>query len=135
MERRYRLKKSGAFTFVFKRGKSCSNRDLVMLYARGKSKGIKVGFSISKKVGNAVIRNLVKRRLRECFRPHLGDVKNGMYIIVARPSAATATFQDLSRQTKDLLRKQHAFLEGESVPDIAGPSSEQQTETKGNRAP
>lgn len=57
-----------------------------MLLAKGK--GLQVGFSVSKKVGNAVTRNKVKRRLRECFRPHLGDVKNGLYVIVARPSAA-----------------------------------------------
>ncbi len=126
LEKRYRLKKNGAFTFVYKRGKSASARDLVMLYARGKSRGIKVGFSVSKKVGNAVTRNLVKRRLRECFRPHLGDVKNGMYIIVARPSAAKATFQSLYKQTMDLLGKQHVLREGDIRCD-------QGTE-KGNRA-
>ncbi len=109
MEKNYRLKKNGAFQYVYRRGKSSSTRDLVMLYAKGN--GLKVGFSVSKKVGNAVARNLVKRRLRECFRPHLRDVKNGLYVIVARPSAATANFQSLSRQVHDLLTRQHAFKE------------------------
>jgi len=81
-----------------------------MLYARGR--GLQVGFSVSKKVGNAVTRNLVKRRLRECFRPYLGDVKNGLYVIVARPSAAQATFQSLQRDVRYLLRKQGALAEG-----------------------
>ena len=53
MEKRYRLKKNGAFTYVYRRGKNASSRDLVMLYAKGK--GIKVGFSVSKKVGNAAV--------------------------------------------------------------------------------
>ena len=110
MEKNYRLKKNGAFQYVYRRGKSSSTRDLVMLYAKGN--GLKVGFSVSKKVGNAVARNLVKRRLRECFRPHLRDAKNGLYVIVARPSAATANFQSLSRQVHDLLTRQHAFKEG-----------------------
>ena len=109
MEKRFRLKKNGAFTYVYRRGKNASSRDLVMLYAKGK--GIKVGFSVSKKVGNAVTRNLVKRRLRECFRPLLGDVKTGLYVVVARPSAAQATFQSLFKQVHDLLRKQHAYQE------------------------
>lgn len=124
MEKRYRLKKNGAFTYVYRRGKNASSRDLVMLYAKGK--GIKVGFSVSKKVGNAVTRNLVKRRLRECFRPHLGDVKTGLYVVVARPSAAQATFQSLFKQVRDLLKRQHAFQEDSRQ---SAPVSE-----KGNRA-
>ena len=114
MERRYRLQKNKAFQYVYHRGRSVACRDLVMLVAKGK--GLKVGFSVSKKVGNAVVRNKVKRRLRECFRPHLGDVKTGLYVIVARPSAATATFQSLAKDVRYLLRKHNAFQEGNRAP-------------------
>ena len=93
MERRYRLQKNRAFQYVYRRGHSVAGRDLVMLLAPGRQ--LKVGFSVSKKVGKAFVRNKVKRRLRECIRPHPGDVKNGLYVIVARPSAAEATFQSL----------------------------------------
>ena len=109
MERRYRLQKNKAFQYVYHRGKSVACRDLVMLFAKGR--GLQVGFSVSKKVGNAVTRNLVKRRLRECFRPYLGDVKSGLYVVVARPSAAEATFQSLQKDVRYLLRKQAAFKE------------------------
>lgn len=107
MERRYRLQKNRAFQYVYRRGHSVACRDLVMLLAPAKQ--LKVGFSVSKKVGKAFVRNKVKRRLRECIRPHLGDVKNGLYVIVARPSAAEATFQSLQRDVAYLLRKQDAF--------------------------
>jgi len=110
MERRYRLQKNKAFQYVYHRGKSVACRDLVMLHAKGK--GLKVGFSVSKKVGNAVTRNKVKRRLRECFRPYLGDVKTGLYVVVARPSAAQATFQSLQRDMRYLLKKHGAIQEG-----------------------
>ena len=109
MEKQYRLQKNRAFQYVYRRGHSVACRDLVMLAARGRE--LKVGFSVSKKVGNAVTRNRVKRRLRECFRPYLGDVKPGLYIIVARPSAAEATFQSLKRDVRYLLKKQNALKE------------------------
>ena len=108
MERRYRLKKNRAFQYVYRRGHSVACRNLVMLLAPGRE--LKVGFSVSKKTGNAVTRNKIKRRLRECFRPYLGDVKTGLYVIVARPSAAEAAFEDLRRDVRYLLKKQDALL-------------------------
>ena len=107
MERQYRLKKNRAFQYVYRRGHSAACRNLVLLAAPGRE--LKVGFSVSKKVGNAVIRNKVKRRLRECFRPYLGDVKTGLYVIVARPSAAEAAFEDLTRDVHYLLIKHDAL--------------------------
>ena len=104
MERRYRLQKNRAFQYVYRKGHSAACRDLVLLTAPGRE--LKVGFSVSKKVGNAVTRNKVKRRLRECFRPHLGDVKTGLYVIVARPSAAEAAFDTLRKDVRYLLKKQ-----------------------------
>ena len=108
MERCYRLQKNRAFQYVYRKGHSVACRNLVLLHAPGRE--LKVGFSVSKKVGNAVTRNKVKRRLRECFRPHLGDVKNGLYVIVARPAAAEATFETLRKDVLYLLKKQQAFL-------------------------
>ena len=110
MEKQVRLQKNRAFQYVYRKGHSVACHDLVMLYAKGKE--LKVGFSVSRKVGNAVIRNKTKRRLRECFRPYLGDVKTGLYVIVARPSAAEATFQSLQRDIRYLLKKQAALKEG-----------------------
>jgi ribonuclease P protein component len=107
MERRYRLKKNRAFQYVYRKGHSVACRNLVMLLAPGRE--LKIGFSVSKKTGNAVPRNRIKRRLRECFRPYLGDVKTGLYVIVARPSAAEAAFDDLKRDVRYLLKKQDAL--------------------------
>ena len=113
MERRYRLQKNKAFQYVYHRGRSAACRDLVMLVAKGR--GMKVGFSVSKKVGNAVTRNKVKRRLRECFRPYLGDVKSGLYVVVARPSAATASFSSLQKDVRYLLKKHGVEWNGMAV--------------------
>ena len=114
MERRYRLQKNRAFQYVYRKGHSVACRDLVLLFA--KSRELRVGFSVSKKVGKAVVRNRVKRRLRECFRPLLGDVKTGLYVVVARPTAAGAAFGDLQKDLRYLLKKQDA-LKPESSPE------------------
>ena len=106
MERRYRLQKNKAFQYVYHRGRSAACRDLVMLVAKGR--GMKVGFSVSKKV---------KRRLRECFRPYLGDVKSGLYVVVARPSAATASFSSLQKDVRYLLKKHGALPTQPKSPD------------------
>ena len=107
MERCYRLQKNRAFQYVYRKGHSCACRNLVLLLAPGREK--KVGFSVSKKVGNAVTRNKVRRRLRECFRPLMGDVKTGLYVVVARPAAAEAAFDALEKDVRYLLKKQSAF--------------------------
>ena len=114
MERCYRLQKNRAFQYVYRKGHSVACRNLVMLAAPGRE--LKVGFSVSKKVGKAVIRNKVKRqrRLRECFRPYLGDVKTGLYVIVARPAAAEAAFGTLQKDVRYLLKKHGALKNPEA---------------------
>ena len=68
MERRYRLKKNRAFQYVYRRGHSVACRNLVMLLAP--SRELKIGFSVSKKTGNAVTRNRIKRRLQNALLKH-----------------------------------------------------------------
>jgi len=119
MERRFRLQKNRAFQYVYRKGHSVACRDLVMLTAPGRE--LKVGFSVSKKVGKAVVRNKVKRRLRECFRPWLGDVKTGLYVIVARPSAAQADFRSLKQDVRYLLKKADAVKSAEGPEGSSAP--------------
>jgi len=78
-----------------------------LLYVRSKEK--RVGFSVNKKVGVAVVRNRTKRRLRECVRPLLPEMKSGLYVFVARPSAAECSFQELNSRVRYLLRKVEAL--------------------------
>jgi ribonuclease P protein component len=92
-KKRGRLSRSGDFDRVYRDGRSHSNRFLV-LYAFPRSEqeapdGVRLGISVSRKVGNAVERNAVKRALREAFwKLDEGSAVAHDFVIVARPDAA-----------------------------------------------
>ena len=103
MQRQHRLGQNRQFTYVYRRGQRVSCRDLTLLYVRSNQK--RIGFSVSKKVGVAVVRNRTKRRLRECVRPLLPQMRNGLYVFVARPNIAERPFADVQKQVQSLLRR------------------------------
>ena len=107
MQKQNRLGPNRQFNYVYRRGKKASCKELSLLYVRSNQK--RIGFSVSKKVGVAVVRNRTKRRLRECVRPLLPEMRSGLYVVVARPSAAECSFQVLDARVKQLLRKVDAL--------------------------
>ena len=90
VQRQNRLGQNRQFNYVYRRGKKTSCRELSLLFVKNNQK--RVGFSVSKKVGVAVVRNRTKRRLRECVRPLLSGMRSGLYVFVARPAAAECTY-------------------------------------------
>ena len=76
--RRYRLGRNKNYRFVYRRGKSTPSRYLVLIHLKGRE--LKIGFSVSGKVGNAVTRNRVRRYLREDVRRLRAQMKCGRYL-------------------------------------------------------
>lgn len=110
MKRCYSLKKNKEFQRVYRSGKSCGARSVVLIYRRAGHGSVRVGFSVSKKVGNAVMRNKVKRRMREAFRLMIPQVKKGYnYVFVARESAAGESYHSLEKSMAYLLKKSGQF--------------------------
>ena len=68
MEKKYRLRKNLEFKKVYSSRNNYWNRNLILYKRKNNSENTRIGFSISKKVGNAVIRNKIKRRMKEICR-------------------------------------------------------------------
>ena len=107
MEKQYRLMKNGQFRYVYKKGKGGACREMSVGFVKGPK--LLVGFSVSKKIGNAVTRNKVRRRLREAFRAELPLLRRGLYVVTAREAATEADFARLSQSLRYLLRKQGLY--------------------------
>lgn len=105
MQRKYRLTHRRAFNYVYKHGKSVSNSNMTLVYTTTKF-GKKFGFSISRKVGKAVVRNKIKRRLKSGLLPMINSIDSGYnYIFVVKPSSAQLTYDELIASATALLEK------------------------------
>lgn len=76
---------------------------MVLLHVPGKR--LLVGYSVSKKLGGAVVRNHIKRLLRECVRPNLAQMKSGCYVLIARQGAVGASLTSLRASFESAMRK------------------------------
>ena len=90
------LKKNHQFQFVYKYGKSYANKYLVMYIKENGTERNRIGISVSKKVGNSVVRHRVTRLVRESYRLHEAVFNSGLdIVVVARPGAASVGYNEI----------------------------------------
>jgi len=93
------LKKTRDFSIVYQRGRSVANRTLVLYVLRVTDRTAnRVGISVSKKVGNSVVRHHLTRLVRESYRLHENEFVGGIDLIVlVRPGAKESDFFTIER--------------------------------------
>lgn len=94
MKKEYRIKANKEFQQIYKNGKSFANRQFIIYKYRNQDiDHFRIGLSVSKKIGNAVIRNRVKRYIRQVFTELKEDINDQYdYIIIARKPVAEMDF-------------------------------------------
>jgi len=106
MKRNFRLTQTRDFTRVKKEGKSRHHKFVVIGFISNKLEYSRVAFVASKAVGNAVTRNLVKRRMKACVNNSWSSVKSGWDLVFyARTACAEASYSDLQEAIGALLLK------------------------------
>ncbi|WP_040226407.1 ribonuclease P protein component [Bhargavaea cecembensis] len=106
MNKHQRVKKNEDFQQVFKKGKSFANRQFVIYSLRKEGQEeFRIGISVSKKIGNAVTRNRIKRYVRQAVHELKDELRPDMdYIIIARHQAAAFDFHTSKKSLIHVMR-------------------------------
>ncbi|MCU9613485.1 ribonuclease P protein component [Caldibacillus lycopersici] len=106
MKKSYRVKKNEEFQAVFKKGQSVANRQFIIYkLLNSDQEHFRIGLSVSKKIGNAVTRNQVKRYIKQAFHELEKEISPLYdYIIIARKPAADMSFAEVKKSLQHVLK-------------------------------
>ena len=108
------LKKYGDFQRVYRKGTSYANKYLVMYVLPARAQKNRIGISVSKKVGNSVVRHRITRLIRESYRLHEEEFQCGMdVVVIARVNAKNCTYFEIEGALLHLGKLHHILKETE----------------------
>ena len=112
------LKKYGDFQRVYHKGKSYANKYLIMYILEKDTQQNRIGISVSKKVGNSVVRHRITRLIRESYRLNESKFVRGLdMVVIARPGAKEKNFFDIESALLHLGKLQ-GILEAEEEKEV-----------------
>ena len=113
MKKNFRVKREKDFKAIFKEGTSFANRKFVVYQLENQKKHFRVGLSVSKKLGNAVTRNQIKRRIRHIIQDAKGSlVKNVDFVVIARKGVETLEYAEMEKNLLHILKLSKIYQEG-----------------------
>ena len=113
MKKNFRVKREKDFKEIFQYGTSFANRKFVVYQLENQQNHFRVGLSVSKKLGNAVTRNQIKRRIRHILlsvREHLAD--NVDFVVIARKGVENLDYAEMEKNLLHVLKLSKIYQEG-----------------------
>ena len=103
MNSKYRIKKNEEFEYIMKNGSVIKNSFYVIYNIERKEEYNRYGISVSKKIGDAVVRNKIKRRIRDIILKN--SIKNGYdYVIIVRKEVGGSSFDKMKDELLSLIK-------------------------------
>ncbi|UCE19052.1 MAG: ribonuclease P protein component [Gemmatimonadota bacterium] len=103
-----RLRRTGDFSAVFREKKHIDGKNISLFVRKNRQSESRIGIVVSKRVGNAVQRNRIKRQLRESYRIHKYILEENMdVVLIAKPSIIKAGNRNINTEVLNLLQCIH----------------------------
>ncbi|TWS94586.1 ribonuclease P protein component [Streptococcus sp. sy018] len=112
MRKSYRVKTEKDFSLIFDQGKSVANRKFVVYFLVKDQAHFRVGLSVSKKLGNAVVRNGIKRQFRHLLQEFSPYLLAYDFVVIARKGAEELNHQDFKQNLRHVLKLAGLYQEG-----------------------
>lgn len=105
-----RLRKRKEFAYLYNNGNAKHTANLTIVYLPTKHREIKIGFSITKKIGKANVRNLIKRRLRDIVKDLVCKMPDEFNVVfIAKSGIENLSYQELKKQVELCITKAGLF--------------------------
>lgn len=112
MKRTLPITRNTLFKKLYSKGKSAASSDIILYCMKNPSGVNRLGITVSTKIGCAVVRNRVRRRIREAYRMLEDNVAPGVnVVVVARSAAENRKMQQICGSLKQLLKKTDIWVE------------------------
>lgn len=105
MKKEFRVRKNEDFSRIIKKKQSMANRSFIIYYLKNDSDHARIGISVSKKLGKAVIRNKIKRQVRMMLQQTINFDDNYDYIVIIRNKYLDLDFNSNLNELKYLYKK------------------------------
>ncbi len=115
MRKSYRVKRERDFNDIFTKGNHVANRRFVVYWLAKEQPHFRVGLSVSKKLGNAVTRNKIKRKIRHVLIEHQEQLVTNDFVVIARKGVEELNYQEIKKNLLHVLKLAKLYQEGVEI--------------------